>query len=255
MVASMAILVPVVSYPSLVFSGPLQEFSGIGVGLGLISALILTLALVIGGSAPGTVGVAQSEPAVVLGVVATVMAVDMQAAGMPERLLPTMAMTIAISALVVGAVFFVLGRLRMGNLIRFVPYPLIVGFIGGMGWLLIGGAIRAVTGLALSPAHAAALIEPAMLLRWLPAVAAGTGLWVLQHRRPRALNVSLTALAIVACFWLVVLATGTPTASARRRRLDAGAGAAVGTVAADPPPRHGPATSTGRCCSATGRRS
>ena len=144
-VVGLAILVPVVSYPSLVFSGPLQEFSGIGVGLGLISALILTLALVIGGSAPGTVGVAQSEPAVVLGVVATMMAVDMQAAGMPERLLPTMAMTIAISALVVGTVFFVLGRLRMGNLIRFVPYPLIVGFIGGMGWLLIGGAIRAVS--------------------------------------------------------------------------------------------------------------
>ena len=33
---------------------------------------------------------------------------------------------------------------------------------------------------------------------------------MLQHRRPRALNVSLTALVIVACFWLVVLATGTP---------------------------------------------
>lgn len=209
MVVSMAILVPVVSYPSLIFSGALQEFSGIGVGLGLTTALILTLALVIGGSAPGTVGVGQSEPSVVLGVMATMMAADLQAAGTPDRLLPTMAMAIALSALAVGATFFLLGRLRLGNLIRYVPYPLIVGFIGGMGWLLIEGALRAATGLSPTLAHAAAFVEPPMLLRWLPAVAAGTGLWVLQHRRPRALNVSLAAIGIVACFWLAVLATGT----------------------------------------------
>lgn len=208
LVVSMAILVPVVSYPSLVFSGPLQEYSGIGVGLGLISAVILTLALVIGGSMPGTVGVGQSEPAIVLAVVATAMAAELQASGNQGRLLPTVVTTIAIASLAVGAIFFLLGRLRLGNMIRFVPYPVVVGFIGGMGWLLIGGAVRVVTGLSLSPAHAAALIEPAMLLHWLPALLAGGGLWILQQRRPWALNVPLTALGIVGCFWAVVLATG-----------------------------------------------
>jgi sulfate permease, SulP family len=210
LVVSMAILVPVISYPSLVFSGPLQPYSGIGVGIGLITALVLTMSLVIGGAIPGTVAVGQSEPAVVLGVVATAMAMELQAAGAPERLLPTVAMTIAVSALAAGAIFFLLGRLRMGNLIRFVPYPLIVGFIGGMGWLLIGGAVRVVTALTPSLEHACALAEPAMLLRWLPAMAAGTGLWALQRWRPRALNVPLAALAIVGCFWAVVLASGTP---------------------------------------------
>jgi SulP family sulfate permease len=208
-VVSMAMLVPVVSYPSLVFSGPLQEYSGIGVGIGLISGLILTLALAIGGSIPGTVGVGQSEPAVVLGVVATAMAAELEVAGAPERLLPTVVMTVAVSALAVGAIFFLLGRLRMGNLIRFVPYPLIVGFIGGMGWLLIGGAARVVTGLSLLPTNLPALAEPAMLLRWVPALTAGAGLWALQRSRPRALNVPLTAVGIVVCFWAVVLATGT----------------------------------------------
>ena len=239
LVVSMAILVPVVSYPSLVFSGPLQEYSGIGVGLGLVSAVILTLALVIGGSIPGTVGVGQSEPAVVLAFVATAMAAELQAAGMPDRLLPTVATTIAIASLAVGAIFFLLGRLRLGNLIRFVPYPVIVGFIGGMGWLLIGGAVRAVTGLSLLPINLPPLIEPAMLLHWLPALFAGGGLWILQHRRPRPLNVPLTALAIVGCFWPVVLAAGVSLWRSHRRRLDAGARAAAARVAAHPPHRHG----------------
>ncbi len=212
LVVSMGILVPVVSYPSLVFSGSLQEFSGIGVGLGLVSAVILTLALVVGGSIPGTVGAGQSEPAVVLGVVVAAMAAQLQASGASERLLPTVAVMMAIASLAVGAVFLLLGRLRMGNLIRFVPYPVIVGFIGGMGWLLIGGAVRVVTGLPLSFVDAASLIEMPMLLRWLPALIAGVGLWFLQHRRPHALNVPLTALGIVGCFWVVVLASGTPVA-------------------------------------------
>ena len=149
-VVGLAVLVPVVSYPSLVFSGPLQAFSGIGVGLGLLSALVLTIALVIGGSVGGTVGVAQSEPAIVLGVIATSMAIDLRAAGAEDQVLPTVMAAVIISALAVGAVFLLLGTLRAGNLIRFMPYPLIVGFIGGMGWLLLGGAVRVATGLPLA---------------------------------------------------------------------------------------------------------
>ena len=212
LVVSLAILVPVVSYPSLVFSGPLEAYSGLGVGLGLISALVLTASLLIGGSIAGTVAVGQSEPAVVLGVVVAVMAGELHAAGVDDRLLPTVAAAIAMSTFAVGIVYFALGRLRLGNLIRFVPYPLIVGFIGGMGWLLIGGAVRVVSGLPLEIASLGELAAPAMLPHWLPALVAGFGLWLLQRYRPRALNVPLVAIGIVAAFWFAVLGSGTSPA-------------------------------------------
>jgi sulfate permease, SulP family len=211
LVVGLAILVPVVSYPSLVFSGPLQAFSGMGVGLGLLSALVLTMALVIGGSIGGTVAVAQSEPAIVLGVIAASMANDLRASG-AEDVLPTVMAAILISTAAVGAVFLLLGTLRLGNLIRFVPYPLIVGFIGGMGWLLIGGAVQVSTGLPLAVASLPRLVEPALIIRWLPALFAGVSLWFLQRRRPRALNVPLTAFSIVVAFWLVVAASDVPIA-------------------------------------------
>ncbi len=212
-VVGLAVLVPVVSYPSLVFSGPLQAFSGIGVGLGLLSAVVLTIALVIGGSVGGTVGVAQSEPAIVLAVIATSIAIDLRAAGAEDRVLPTVMAAVIISALAVGAVFLLLGTLRAGNLIRFMPYPLIVGFIGGMGWLLLSGAVRVAAGLPLALGTLPRLIEPTMLIRWMPALCAGVLLWFLQRRRPRALNVPLAALGIVGVFWTVVLVSGTSFAS------------------------------------------
>jgi Sulfate permease family len=142
LVVGLAILVPVVSYPSLVFSGPLQAFSGIGVGLGLLSALVLTMALVVGGSVGGTVGIAQSEPAIVLAVIAASVVNDLRAVAAEDHVLPTVMATVVIAAAAVGAVFLLLGTLRLGNLIRFVPYPLIVGFIGGMGWLLSAAPSR-----------------------------------------------------------------------------------------------------------------
>jgi len=212
LVVSMAMLVPVVAYPALVFSGPLAPWSGLGVGLGLFSALLLTAALVIGGSIQGTVAVGQSEPAVVLGIAAAAMATELQAAGTPDRLLPTVIAAIAVSALAVGVAFLLLGTMRLGNLIRFVPYPLIVGFIGGMGWLLIAGAVRVVTGVALTFAHLPELAEPPMLARWLPALLVGCALWALQRWRPRALNVPVMAIATVAGFWIVAAAQATPFA-------------------------------------------
>ena len=35
-----------------------------------------------------------------------------------------------------GILFLVIGRFRLGGLIRFVPYPVVGGFLAGTGWLL-----------------------------------------------------------------------------------------------------------------------
>ena len=41
-----------------------------------------------------------------------------------------------------GVVFLWLGSRRRGNLIRFVPYPVVGGFLAGTGWLLFKGGIH-----------------------------------------------------------------------------------------------------------------
>ena len=37
--------------------------------------------------------------------------------------------------------FLVLGTFRLGNLARFIPYPVIGGFLAGTGWLLMKGGL------------------------------------------------------------------------------------------------------------------
>ena len=44
-----------------------------------------------------------------------------------------------------GIFLLVLGLARAGAAIRFVPYPVIGGFLGATGWLMISGAVRVIT--------------------------------------------------------------------------------------------------------------
>jgi len=207
-IVTIAILVPVVAYPSLIFSGPLQPYAGTGVGLGLISAVILTLFLVARGSFAGSVGVAQSEPAVILGVIAASIAADLTAAGQPEQMLPAIFAMVLTGSLTIGIAYALLGALRLGNVIRFIPYPVVVGFIGGMGWLLISGAFRVMVGTPLVPAALPELAAAEAVTHWLPSVVLGLALFGLHIKRPHALNVPVFAIASIAVFWAVALIAG-----------------------------------------------
>lgn len=210
LVVTLAILVPTISYPSLVFSGPLEGFNGIAIGLGLLSAVVLTLSLALAGSQPGTVGVPQSEPAIILAIITTSVAHEMMAESGADAILPVVLALFLVSSLGVGLLFTVLGALKLGNLIRFVPYPLVVGFLAGMGWLLISGAVRVLTGKNVGLDHAPELW--ALLDHWLPAVVVGVVLFGWQRRRPHPLNLPVAALGIAAVFWAVALARGVPPA-------------------------------------------
>src|SRR5258708_5246002 len=44
-----------------------------------------------------------------------------------------------------GLLMFVLGFTHAGRAIRFLPYPVIGGFLGATGWLMVTGAIQVVT--------------------------------------------------------------------------------------------------------------
>ncbi len=47
-----------------------------------------------------------------------------------------------------GVVFLWLGSRRRGDLIRFVPYPVVGGFLAGTGWLLFKGGIYVASGVS-----------------------------------------------------------------------------------------------------------
>ncbi|MDD3310621.1 SulP family inorganic anion transporter [Pseudodesulfovibrio sp.] len=68
----------------------------------------------------------------------------------PETVLVTLVAGLMAAAIFVGAVIWLLGRLRLGELIRYIPLQIIGGAIGGIGVFILLGMIDWGTGLPLS---------------------------------------------------------------------------------------------------------
>ena len=66
-----------------------------------------------------------------------------------------------------GVFFFVLGRFRLGGLVRYLPYPVIGGFLAGTGWLLVRGSVGVMADVPLGFAMLGALASPEVAVRWL----------------------------------------------------------------------------------------
>lgn len=190
-----------VSVSALVFAGELEPFAAMGTTLGLISAIVFGLVLAIMSGYPGTVALAQVEPAAILALIAAAVIAAVGAERGGEIALATMVVAIAVSSLLFGCTLFLLGAFRLGNLVRFIPYPVVAGFLAGVGWLLVRGSFTTMTLRPLGFDNLAFLAEPANLWRWLPGIGFGFALWFLHRRIRHYLVMPLVMAAGVALFY------------------------------------------------------
>ena len=114
-----------------------------------------------------------------------------------------------------GAVGWLCGRLRLGFLVRFVPYPLIGGFLAATGYLIVLGAIGMTLHRSVSIWTLGPLLDPANLSHWLPWLAAGGILAFLLKRFENTFILPVGILVLLAGFYLVLLLTGTDLETAR----------------------------------------
>jgi sulfate permease, SulP family len=161
---------------ALVFGGyplsaRLADFIVQGVNVYLGAAAVTLAFLAWRAGARGVVGSLQQATAAVAALVAASVAVT--AYGSPERgFLSVVAATLVITILS-GAAYLTLGALRRGNLIRFVPVPVVGGFIAGIGWLLLKGGVGVAAHEAPTWTVYGTLTEWATLQQWLPALGFG----------------------------------------------------------------------------------
>lgn len=197
-----------VSVSALIFTGELEPFAALGTNFGLISAIVIGFVLAFTSSYPGTVALAQVEPAAILALIAAVVIATIGADRGGEAALATMIAAIALASLMFGCTLFLLGAFRLGNLVRFIPYPVVAGFLAGVGWLLVRGSFTTMASRPLGFDNLAFLAEPASLWRWLPGIGFGFVLWFLHRRIHHFLVMPLAMVAGVAMFYAAAWISG-----------------------------------------------
>ena len=167
------------TYGALLFAGPLERFLGYGVTIALIALAVGSL-----------VGWASREKALIAGADSNSTALLASAlAGLattqlaPEDTLHVALGVVFATSLVCAATFWLLSRSGRANMVRFVPFPVMAGFLASSGWLLAVGAMTIIIGTPLTLENAVRLAQA----EWQPlgaAVAVALVLVGLSNRLP-----------------------------------------------------------------------
>ena len=90
---------------------------------------------------------------------------------------------------------------------RFIPYPVIGGFLAGTGWLMFRGSFQVMTGLPATIEGMSAYLAPDHLLPWLPGTFFALVLLFITRRVKHFLTLPVSILIAVAVFYAVIMAT------------------------------------------------
>lgn len=134
------------SYALLIFTGPLAPYLSYGVAATFIASAILGTVIALGSSFPFAIAAPESSTAAMTGILAAALVEHMTSLDPSAALLGPVLMTLALSAILTGIVLCGFGVTRMGRAIRYVPYPVVGGFLGATGCLIVLGAVRVITG-------------------------------------------------------------------------------------------------------------
>jgi sulfate permease, SulP family len=133
------------SYAALIFTGPLGRDLSYGVSVTFLSAAVAGTFVALRSSLFFAVAGPDSSISVIVAAMVATLVRRMASAGQGGDVLEAALVVTALATACTGIVLCLLGVARAGRAIRFVPFPVIGGFLGATGWLMITGAVQVVT--------------------------------------------------------------------------------------------------------------
>ncbi|MHB2207886.1 SLC26A/SulP transporter family protein [Methylobacterium sp. CM6257] len=143
-VTVMVLLLDLISFSQLIFSGPLAESRVAGLSAMLAAYVLGSLVFI---ALRRTARVSLSfigAAAIVQAAIAAAVAERLRAAGVtdPEVVGRMVLVACGVSTFTTGIVFVLLGTLRASLLTQLLPYPVLAGFLGGVGLLFLRSGLQ-----------------------------------------------------------------------------------------------------------------
>jgi SulP family sulfate permease len=193
------------SMAALVF-GDLHAHLSTAIGLVLFGNAVVMVVVAAFSSLPGTVAGVHPTTAPIAAAIAAAIATELP--GGHEHTFLTVVLAIALATTITGAFFLLLGWLELGDLVRFVPYPVVGGFLAGAGWLLVVGAVDVLSGVRLSVSDLSELGHTDVAAKCISGVAFGLLLYLAVRRYPHHLTLPVMVLGGVIVFYACVVVSG-----------------------------------------------
>jgi len=200
-----------ISLGALIFAGQTTYIAN-GIGLILLGGIPPLLLMSLFSSYKGGLSMPQDAPAAILAVIATGILQSLTSAEPREKFITVVAV-IVITSLLTGLLLILMGQFKLGSLVRFLPYPVIGGFLAGTGWLLVTGGIGVMSDVSFSFANPGALFRSDLLLRWVPGLILALIMLAIVNRYSHFLILPGMLAGIAGLFYLVAFFTHTPVST------------------------------------------
>jgi SulP family sulfate permease len=196
-----------ISIGTLVFSGELSPYLPHGIGIALITAVVLMISIGALSSINNVIGSLQDSPSVIMAIIVASLATGLSASTLDIKF-ATVIVMIAVTSLITGFLMLAVGYFKLSGLVRFIPYPVIGGFLAGTGWMLVRGSFRSMADYSLNFENIPLLLQPDQLITWVPGVIFAIVLFVGLHRIDHVLVMPVILISALLIFYILLLVTG-----------------------------------------------
>jgi len=191
---------------ALIFTGELSSYLPQGIGILLFGSLIFALFSAVTASYPIIISGPQDIPIAILALMTTTIVATSGSGWSSQEQYEFIFVTIGLSSILVGLFFYILGKFKLGKLVRFIPFPVVGGFLAGTGWLIVQFSFSMMTDVDPTINNLSTFFTPEMLIRWVPGAVFAVALLIIYHYishyllMPAVLTIGIGLFYVVAFF-------------------------------------------------------
>ena len=167
-ISGIIFVVSAVALAALIFTGPLSSYLPQGIGILLVGSIIFALFSALTATYPLILSAPQDIPIAILALMAVSIGAGINGQMVAEEAFQFIFVAIGVTSVLVGLFFWILGRFRLGKLVRFIPFPVVGGFLAGTGWLIVKFSFTMMTDMDLTLVNLEHFIESDIFFQWFP---------------------------------------------------------------------------------------
>jgi SulP family sulfate permease len=196
------------AFATVIFAGSLAQFMPLLVVILLVGWAVLGFFVAVSSEKRLHVVSLDEQAVVILASIASLMVAYMGEEMVAANGLATMLVVMSLSSLGVAFFFWVIGHYRLTRLLELMPYPVICGFMAGIGWLLLEAGVGIAMDQPISLELLAGLKDPENISKLLLFVAGAIVLLLAVTTIRRAWALPAASLGLVIVFYGAVLFKG-----------------------------------------------
>lgn len=195
-------------FATILFAGALTPFLPLGVTIILVGWGLIGLFVALTSADRVHIASIDEQAVVILASAAGLLGAQLGPAVAGPEGLSTMLALMAVTSLCVAIAFMIVGHLRLARLLELLPFPVICGFMAGVGWLLLDAAVFVTVDEPLSTQLPAHLAEENAGAKLLATLACGIFMIVFMEKVRKVWAFPVVAVLIFAGFYVAVSGLG-----------------------------------------------